>query len=223
MKPRISAIDTWVRHEKCVLEVLELALALLQKEQSLPGAEDKINRKLYFHIRRANRKLLDRGGGIPFPIFYEARNQPMDEDVEEAEREHKRPDFQWGLVNMQERDKDRGDMFFVIECKRLGTPNNPNWVFNQKYVANGILRFRNPGHGYGKGTPSGAMIGYVQSMDLALILKEVNGYCLGNNIAEIELLDDDWQEKALTRLHNEFARAFDITPFKICHLWIDLR
>ena len=44
MRPRLSALDLWQRHEERVLKILGLALEKLRCKQALPEAEDPINR-----------------------------------------------------------------------------------------------------------------------------------------------------------------------------------
>ena len=224
MKPLLSALGLWRRHEERVIEVLQLALSKLGSESSLPLDENPINRRLCFCIRRANRELSQRGRGLVCPFFYEAHNQPTADDKKRAAREHKRPDFQCGFANRMEPDPDRADMFFVIECKRLGCANRTDWVFNVNYVAHGICRFVEADHGYGKGAPSGAMVGYIQSMEPAQILQEVNDNAQSRRLKPLQLSPEGWQYGGTAELSQVLCRpAVPPTPFELRHLWVDLR
>jgi len=214
----------WRRHEERVIEVLRLALNKLGSESFLPLNEDPINRRLCFCIRRANHELLQRGRGLVYSIFYEAPNQPAADDKKRAAREHKRPDFQWGFVNGMEPDPDQADMFFVIECKRLGRANRTDWVFNVNYVAHGICRFVEADHGYGKGARSGAMVGYIQSMEPAQILNEVNVAADSQGLKPLQLSAQGWQYGGTAELSQVLCRpAVSPTPFELRHMWVDLR
>ena len=145
------------------------------------------------------------------------------DDEMSAVRKDKRPDFQCGFVNLQEGDDDRASMFYTIECKRLGTRVG-HWVLNVNYVENGVLRFITKEHGYGKATPSGAMIGYVQSMELEEVLGEVNAASKRSSLPPIVRGDAAWRENAVTLLGHALTRPSSLlSPFDLCHLWVDIR
>jgi hypothetical protein len=170
-----------------------------------------------------NVRLLRQGRGVQSPFVWEAQNQPLIDDETRAAREDKRPDFQCGFVNLQEDDDDRASMFYTIECKRLGQPAN-RWILNVNYVDNGVLRFVTEDHGYGKATLSGAMVGYVQSMELADILTEVNAAARKQSLPPIALSGDGWQKNSVTRLNHRLARPRSLlSPFDLRHLWVDIR
>jgi hypothetical protein len=223
-QPLISGERIWSNHERRVLRVFENALKLLIDENDLDVGENILNRKLYFCIKKANAVLLTQNEGIEFPIMYEANNQPDADDEQRVQREDKRPDFQWGLIDETERDPLRQDKFYVIECKRLGKPVNGQWVFNENYVGSGIRRFIQPEHGYGKSAPSGAMIGYIRSMTSEDILNEVNGYAEEKGISSVTLSDSGWVDEGVSRLDQELNRPqVPPSPFSLRHLWVDLR
>ncbi len=214
----------WEDHERRVLRVLEWALKLLSTEDDLDLREDSLNRRLLRCIRTANFQLNKKNEGVVHPVMYEANNQPDADDEERARREDKRPDFQWGITDQSEEDPLRQDKYYVIECKRLGTPLRQDWVFNENYVQHGILRFVHPDHGYGKSAPSGAMIGYVRSMTSEEILDEVNGYAGKAKLSSITLSDSGWVDKGVSLLDQELDRPkVPPTPFSLRHLWVDLR
>lgn len=222
-QPSIPALRTWHEHEQRVLEVVCLALADLQTVEQLPTGEPALNRELHFCLRRVNVRLQRQGRGVQSPFVWEAQNQPLIDDETRAAREDKRPDFQCGFVNLQEGDDDRASMFYTIECKRLGRPAN-RWVFNVNYVEKGVVRFVTEEHGYGKATPSGAMVGYVQSMELDDVLGEVNAASKRSSLPPIVRADTAWQENAVTRLGHALTRPSSLLSlFDLHHLWVDIR
>src|SRR6185503_8033948 len=85
--------------------------------------------------------------------------------------------------------------FYAMECKRLGASLNPTRNLMEQYVRNGVQRFITAEHGYGSPNtnPSAAMIGYVQSMELAEIHARVDQYCRKNSLAGLNLSPNGWQ------------------------------
>jgi hypothetical protein len=225
-KSLLTGVDYWDNHEARIIEVVTLALQMLSKETSLPINEDKLNRKLYFYIHRANRQLVAQRKHLDWPLYYEARNQPDADDTVRADREDKRPDFQWGIYDHQEPNADKSAKHFVLECKRLGAPStkSPGWNLNRNYVAHGIFRFTSAAWGYGKSSKSGIMIGYVQSMDLPNILVEINARARAISIADLILAVGGWRISDVSRLDHQLTRPSVLpTPFDLHHLWVDLR
>ncbi|MEA5529212.1 hypothetical protein VB638_06340 [Dolichospermum sp. UHCC 0684] len=215
--------DIWTRHEKRVLEIFKLALKMLREESSLPDNENEINRKLCLLVRRANGDLQNQNQGIEWPITYESNNQPDADDVTQSTREFKRPDFQWGVCDTNELDPDRRDKFYIIESKRLGSPSSSTWIFNKNYVVRGIKRFVDPEWSYGKSSHSGAMIGYIQYMELQTILEEVNTNAASELLPNITI-SSDGEQPDITRLDQRLEREqIQPTPFDLRHLWVDLK
>ena len=67
------------------------------------------------------------------------------------------------------------------------------------------------------------MIGYLQTMSSDDILEEVNGYADEVNVPPIGRVDDQWIDRGVTRLGQELHREVDPSPFRLVHLWVDLR
>ena len=218
-RPNLFTLDTWGHHENSVLEVFHCALLRLAAESELPEREDELSRKLLSHVRSENYRLIDEGRGRQSNFYYECANQPVVEDKERAGREWKRPDFTCGLVDAQA----GVDLFFVLECKRLGRPSSSGWILNENYTNYGVLRFVDPDWGYGEGAASGAMIGYVQTMSQDDILKEVNAYAAKIDVPTIRNEADNWIERGVTRLNQRLDRSTSPSPFRLEHLWIDIR
>jgi hypothetical protein len=77
---------------------------------------------------------------------------------------------------------------------------------------------------------AGGMIGYVESMELEDILDDVNtniriASTSAWPISELELSSEGWKENGVTNLfHPEpIPRPFEVSPFTLRHLWVDLR
>jgi len=137
-------------------------------------------------------------------------------------REQKRPDFQWIYLDRYESDPHRSSKQFIVECKRLGRSSRADWVLNSNYVEHGVSRFRDPHWGYAKRFPRGAMIGYWQSMDANQVLQDVNVEARKRLLPDLVLVGR-WKSKNVNHLKHTFERSFDISPFELRHLWIDLR
>ena len=221
-RPRISKIDSWSSFENRILKVLILALNILRSKNIEWSDFDEIliNKKLYFCMLEAVRQSGGEESGINSPPAYECVNQPLEnEDSGKA-----RPDFQWRFIDHLEPDARKSAKNYYIECKRLGSPVSRTWKFNKNYITNGVLRFIKREHNYGRASSSGAMIGYVQSMELAAILTEVNNEANIYNVPLITLSSDGWKENDVSRLEQEIeGREIEPASFYLRHLWVDLR
>lgn len=220
-RPHISSLDLWERHERRVIAAFTLALEKLVQEEDPPEDENALNRRLYFYLLQAIRELHPDGSFSSTPEL-ECNNQPDVDDKKRSRREHKRPDFQWGYIDHLA-DASRSARHYVLECKRLGKPVRSDWVLNQNYINHGVLRFINESHGYGKSCASGAMIGYIQSMEPDDILAEINATCVNSTLPEITVSASGWVVSGVNRLEHTFARSFCESPFALRHLWADLR
>ena len=215
--PRLGTLGIWAKREAMFIAILERAMQLLQAERELPDSECDLNHLFYFRLLKASRDLYP--SDLVSPMM-ECNNQPDPDDEARVAREHKRPDFQWSYLDKYEPDHERSSKQFTVECKRLGTPRKAGWIFNINYVTKGICRFRNPAWGYGQRFPSGAMVGYWQSMELAQILREVNEEAARNGLSEIVPVSG---QKGIHHSAHYIVRAFPVSPFRLRHLWIDLR
>jgi hypothetical protein len=217
--PHIPSAKLWkTRQAKC-LAVIEAALQLLGKTTSLPTAEVDLNRTLYFCLLQAHRQLFPDDEIAPLS---ECNNQPDPDDQARAIREQKRPDFQWIYLDRYEADPSRSSRAFVLECKRLGTPPRADWPLNINYLQHGIHRFRHEDWAYAKQAECGAMVGYVQSMDLVAILSAVNAECGGDGLPNLNLAAS-WMEGGTSKLDHSFERPFPVSPLTLYHFWVDLR
>jgi hypothetical protein len=222
MRPRLSRLNTWQRHQEEVLAVLMLALTRLREYECHNKSEPSLNRSLYFCLLGANNELWKaRRGGFDWPPAPEARNPPYAADDESARREKKSPDFMWGYIDHAEMDPRKQGRFFVIECKRLRAALRNDWVFNKNYVRDGVLRFVRAEHGYAKGERTAAMVGYIQGMENDAILAEVNEELIAAVLPPIAAPEHGWQ--GVSRLNQSLTRSFPVSPLLLLHLWVDLR
>lgn len=224
-RPRLSKIDSWSNYEIRILKVLKLALEILRCEEAdlTKENEDNLNYKLYFCMLDAVRELGGEDSGINSPPAYECTNQPLEDEEYLDIARKKRPDFQWGYIDHLAPPRKSAKHYY-IECKRLGTPTRTDWIFNQNYISNGVLRFVKREWNYGRGSSSGTMIGYIQSMVVSNILDEVNKEAYSCGITAITLSSGGWKKSGVSRLDHEFDRTeIHPTPFKLRHLWLDLR
>ena len=220
-----SSKDLWNRHEKLVLTVFLIALDQLRSEEILPEAENRINEKLLIHTKRAWKKLPAEKRPL-WALSLESQNQPQsDEDVGTGWL-IKKPDFQWQYVDHTD-NTENGFKSYTIECKRLGHPLSKSRILNHEYVKNGIQRFVATEHSYGKGSWSGAMIGYVQNMDLTAIVEQLNTHILdhfSHKIPALKFSEVDFDERGIIKSSQKLTRK-NVPPssFDLRHLWVDLR
>ncbi len=212
----------WFRLESHLLDVLQLALEMMRKkEKTFPTLEDCISRNLDKYIRKANEELRQENRHVDNLPVFQSQNQPDHNLPEGNEAERKKPDFLWQWYDKSEEVDYNRYKEYAIECKRLG---NPPPQFCRLYIAEGVCRFINLEHSYSKYSPSGTMIGYVQSMELKNVLAEVNKEAFNRNIPAIKLSPKGWKEKGVSRLEHEFNRPKVLpTHFTLRHFWLDLQ
>lgn len=218
-RPAIPKKDIWPKFEARILEIVIRALKMLRQDTSLPEAENDISRKLcqYIHIVAHQMRKID--SNFLIPPFMEACNQPSLSDKERAPHEYKIPDFQWAMYDNQESNLDKYVKRYIIECKRLGKRES-----HLLYITDGVLRFVKKEHSYALSSPSSAMIGYVQNMELNDILDEVNTCAKNNSIPKITSVEKYLNVGDVSRLEHKLDRPEVLpTPFDLRHLWVDLR
>jgi hypothetical protein len=66
------------------------------------------------------------------------------------------------------------------------------------------------------------MVGYWQSMEAAAILNEVHEESRAKSLPDL-VLAGTWRVGEVSRLEHTFHRDFEISPFQLHYLWIDLR
>ena len=217
--PALHSCGLWATREAKCLATIAHALKRLRDTPDLPESEVELNRHLYFCLLEASRELYPEDEIAPVA---ECNNQPDPDDEARARRELKRPDFQWIYLDRYEANARHSSKQFVVECKRLGKAVRADWVLNVNYAHHGIVRFKAPEWAYAKRVPSGAMIGYLQDMDASDVLSQVNEETRRNSLPDLTLVGK-WIPGGLSRCEHTFERTFEMSPFKLHHLWIDLR
>lgn len=217
--PPLHSPGLWAAREAKCLATIALALNKLSTLPDLPESEVDLNRHFYFCLLEASRELYPDDEVAPVA---EGNNQPDPDDGARAKRELKRPDFQWVYLDRYEASTRHCSKQFVVECKRLGKALRADWVFNVNYVQHGIVRFREPEWAYAKRFPAGAMVGYWQSMEPQEVYSEVNDECSKTAVPELSF-GGSWNSGGISRCAHVLTRSFEISPFTLHHLWVDLR
>jgi hypothetical protein len=212
-RPRLSELDLWATKERECLDVLTEALRQLSNESRVPDEdEDGINRRL---MRMIDGVIARRPDCTLAPPPYEGRSSPAPSDPVRMSREFKRPDFVWLWIDDLAADPRLSRQEFTIECKRLGASPYP-----RRYVTNGIQRFTNTTHAYGKDMRSGAMVGYLESILIDIALERVNMVATAEGVPLLTLVARRGDDAAT--LEHGLGRAYPITPFGLTHLWTRL-
>lgn len=206
------------------MEVFTEALRRLAQLQQLPAAEEPINLELFWLALKAHHDLLNSPqGSMPFSILAETTNQPEPDDSARSARMKKRPDFSCIIKNPQAADFRKSQVFYYLECKRLGNAI-PNWVFNENYAEHGVTRFVHLNWQYAKGCESATMIGYLQNMAPNTVLTEVNAAAAPRGLPSLQRAAANWAAQGVTPLSQPaLTRTFVATQFQLGHLWVDLR
>ncbi len=220
-RPSLANPRLWAHRRAFYFSVFRRALMLLRQKQTLPIDERNLTRELSFLVVTARREL-DPDGRFAAP-WCEANNLPDPDSDTTQSHEQKRPDFQWKHDDDAAADDRHREKSFVVECKRLGTPASSTWILNKQYVIGGILRFSSLTHRYGNHMAEGAMIALVQSMEFAAIHDEVNAHAQAMGHPVLTLDSDGWQTQGISQLEHQFPRSFPISPFRLTHLWLDIR
>lgn len=225
-KPTVVGINqrqSWKSYNNNIIKVIIEALNILRSRDDLIVNEVDLTRKLFFCFKRAAYKL-HLNHHLPTP---EGNNPPYEGDEQRATREDKRPDFYWQFCDDTSDDPRWCDRRFVLECKRLGSPrpSSPDWKLNKNYLYDGIGRFLTKEYGYAKGDESAAMIGFVESMEFDVILREVNANIAtyASTVPPLSLSEEGWRYDDVSRLEHMLVRSFPISPFQLLHFWLDIR
>ena len=89
------------------------------------------------------------------------------------------------------------------------------------YADDGVRRFADPEWRYGKDVPTGAMVGYVESLTLEGIVTDVTRRSIDSRYQPLTL--PRAAGDSLTEMEYSFKRPFEISPFRLVHFWIDIR
>jgi hypothetical protein len=230
--------DLWSSFVERVQEVIRAGLERLATDTVAFGfgasIENDLNRELFFRLRRiAAAQKADLFAAVPrlalrrehtwnLAPVHEANNQPSPDDPQRTPREDKRPDFQWSFLDDQAEDLDRAARTYVVECKRLGEAIG-RWVLNANYVAQGVRRFVDASHLYGKDDSGAGMIGYVQSMAVDTIWAEVAQQLADAGLSALPKPGPHRGSIVLHIASHDLSRSDACSPFRLHHFWVDLR
>lgn len=223
-RPSLSAAVSWTTLQNDVDSVFREALVRLSRRPELPRAEVPINLELYREALQVRLEFSQRNLiRLPFVILLEANNQPESDDQARSTRLEKRPDFTCAMFNDQAPDVASSQIYYVLECKRLGTAEG-SWVFNDNYSEHGIRRFVHLDWQYAKNCPAATMIGYLQGMMPSSVLSEVNVGTTTRSLPQLSAPTTGWTSTIPWSVQQpSLARSFPPNSFQLRHLWIDLR
>jgi len=205
------------RYEQSLTEIVTEAVQLLVDKDAAED-EPSLNRKLYQSIISTYHRRRMRGEDAPdFAPAFDAPNPPL--SYEFTPSENKRPDLRWDLVDhLSEAISVRS---FAVECKRLRSKSTAGWQFNKSYALHGVARFVEPDHQYGGNMASGTMVGYWQNMGRSAVLTEVNAALTSIGLPNLEF--DSEPSGLLHQTDQVLNRPFKISPYRLRHLWFDMR
>jgi hypothetical protein len=149
--------------------------------------------------------------------------QPYGVSDESHRRLKAAPDITWGYEDDREADALKATRDFVIECKRVRTPTKSGWVFTTHYVEDGIKRFLDPSKRYAEGVGSAAMVGYWQDNAADALHAEVTTACREAGCIAVAEIPPKWHSGGVSELSHTFPRSFQVSPIRVCQLWVDLR
>jgi hypothetical protein len=216
-QPSLLSKDLWARQVTNFICAIEVALQKLRASDALPEQEVELNRELYFMLLEAIQGLDPDGSQYHVAPMPECCSLPDPDDLTRTVREGKRPDFQWTYrdTHIGCLEPRRMVKSFVVECKRLGSPKPKHWILNENYIKHGVCRFREVEHSYARSFESGAMIGYIQSMEPYQILKEVNDTAKAKRISQLILTPAGWKPDDINTLLNSTIPGFSISPISL--------
>ena len=135
----------------------------------------------------------------------------------------KRPDFTCVCPNPRPGSHDNIEIPLHIECKIIGKDKGRQTKYKRHYVDDGIVRFDNESHKYGKGANHGMMIGYLVGESAEAVQHIVN-QVIKKDIADHGPLCISFDSSKVGESKNVFSRRYvDPQPFTLIHLWVDLR
>jgi hypothetical protein len=213
--PRLSSIDLWDFHRRRCLALLDRALNHLEAG-TLGEPECDLNRRLYLAISRAQWEAAREGEEQLSVPAYEARNAPVGSDPDFDPREYKIPDFQWAYIDHLAPVAEAATRCFTVECKRLRVATT-SWDFFEQYVEAGVVRFIAAAHSYGKDTPAGAMVGYLQGIEDSDARQQVDAVLERH---ELPPLIARRAGPPTSERDHQLTRGFAESPYLLTHLWV---
>ena len=217
MSLRPSGNQLWKKHVQIYTAIFRQALLALSKIQTLINEnEQTISLRLSELVQQ---KCFEYDKDLAYPIYEPLIMTKMGKKNKQR-LQSGRPDFSCRLKNRYAQSYAESELDFHIECKCLGIPSNPSWIFNKNYVNKGIMRFDLKDKRYGENVSDGMMIGYVTSMSPDDICKEINAELIqtGRNFPPISFPPSP----VLLRETTQQIKRIVIAPsdFTLIHLWV---
>jgi len=222
-KPLPSISVLWKRYELIYTEIFIIALQKLSQETCDVSNEDAISEALCPILTQVcYSEGQKRHCEIRTPDWEKAIQPVLSSELKGGKR-RKRPDFTCKLINPLASSAEEYELPLHIECKRLGAPSSANWILNENYVVNGIMRFDSKDHEYGKRAFSGLMIGYIVNMLPHEIIAEIDEYFLKYFKETANITYQSCNEEVTQYRQYMKRRCVQPEAFDIVHLWVKLR
>jgi hypothetical protein len=215
-----NAQSGWDRFVEDYVEVFVRALNKLRElGDKLPSDEDSLSEILAADLlEQACREILiETDTHLDIPQWERPIPPNNSQELRDGQL-GKRPDFTCVCPNRRSGWHENYEIHLHIECKLLGKRSE-----NQRnYVVNGIQRFDNTDHQYGKNAHTGLMIGYILGQLPEDIQKNVNKH-IDKYIQYHEYLQFVFNSDAIYKYSSSFVRQ-QVQPFdfSIIHIWVDL-
>jgi hypothetical protein len=216
-----DAKSAWLLFVDDYVEVFVRALSKLQKyDKEKSVGEDELSEMLAAGLlEQSCREILDETK-IHLDIPQWERHIPPDhlQNLRNGQL-GKRPDFTCVCPNLRPGRHENYEFYLHIECKLLGKrTENP-----KNYVIEGIKRFDNNEHQYGKNAWTGFMIGYIVG-ELPNILQEKVNISIDKYIIQHGHLQMVFGSERISQSTHSFVRQYTKpSDFSIVHIWVDLR
>jgi len=207
-------LEYWIQFVNLRVEVFCKALDLLKVTEKMKENEIDISEALYPVLKIVCFSYGKKNPGLP---KFDSKIGAANEGELNDESINKKPDFTYSMVNTFAETVDDSEINLHIECKCIGYDRSPSWNLNKNYITNGIQRFDNPSHKYGKGANDGIMIGYIISSTKSDIQEKINQY-LPENIEKLNFKTNNKVENIATKFKRINVKPID---FKMHHIWVD--
>lgn len=226
MARRFSSLPSfaliWRKHETLYLAVFSQALVRLAEKKHPMDKEDMISEQLCLILNVVCfEESQKRNYEIRTPDWEKPIPPVVDNELKGGKG--KRPDFTCKCYNPFASCSEEYEIALHVECKLLGNPSSNTWILNKNYTTEGIKRFDDKSHEYGKRAPSGLMIGYIISMEPKQIVYEVNNF-QQKQFPNNKKLSFQFNNPPVFREKQNLKRK-NVNPevFHLIHLWVDLR
>ncbi len=209
----------WDRHEALYISIFRESLEQLTITAEPQRNENAISKMLGLFLRDVCYK---RSINSKVEVRLPQSENPIPPEYETevtGKNDEKRPDFTCNICNPSAVSSEFYEIPFHVECKRIGETKK-SYNLNKNYVKDGVCRFDNDTHKYGRYASSGMMIGYMISMKFDSIQKAVNNYMLKQNFSELSFKESKSIAFCAQRMTRKYVNPAD---FKLIHLWADLR